>query len=467
MIPGTIVDVQTALTKLLPDGPVVVGVSGGVDSLVLLDLLVQAGIEVFVVHVNYGLRAEESNLDEALVRSITERRRLPLEAVPADARGRAVADGTSLQAAARAIRYETFVRVAREKGARCIAVGHHAEDQSETVLLQLLRGSGPEGLAGMRFKRRVAADLLLVRPLLHVRRAELVQYAMDREIEWREDSSNADRSYRRSLIRHDVMPLLDRAAGGDATAGIVTSAGLLAEYSRDYLRRELRRRFRSVRIRGERSLSLDPLSLQPPVWQGRIVMRAVRRWTNAEARRTVVQDILRMVDAQVGRSRAVGDVVVWRERDRLAFKRDKMAEGFARAVLEAWGSEVPVPGGVIRVALAGATDVERTEGDDSPLFTLVEHVNADSLRFPLIIRPWRAGDRIRPLGMDGTKKVSDILTDARVPSAERVHRLVMEAEGEIIWIVGQRIAASIARTGETGERIARLVYDRQDTAPDG
>jgi tRNA(Ile)-lysidine synthase len=467
MIPASISEVRSALEKrtdVLPDGPVVVGVSGGVDSVVLLDLLVAAGVTVYVAHVNYGLRGEASNLDEELVRRIADDANVPLYASPADARGRATADGLSLQSAARAIRYEMFVQTASEVGAGCVAVGHHAEDQAETVLLNLLRGSGPEGLAGMRPQRKLASGIVLVRPLLNVRRTEIVEYAKGRGLVWREDESNSSRSYRRSLIRLDVMPALDEAAGGDATEGIVKSAHLLAQYSKDYLRKELRRRFRTVRIAGERSLSVEELSKLSPVWQGRIIMRAIRRWTNAGARRTTVDDLQRLITAQAGRSRRVGDAVVWRDRDRLTFRLPDRESGFARAVIAEWGGVAKVPGGEVRVDLVTIRELEDAQGKNASLFTAAEFVHADSLRFPLTIRPWHSGDRMHPLGMSGTKKVSDMLTDARVASADRKSWLVMESAGEVIWLLGQRIAQSIARTGEDGERLARLIHDQHEQA---
>lgn len=434
---------------------VVVGVSGGVDSVVLTHALDVLGYEVIAAHVNYGLRGEESNQDETLVRRMADLRNIRFEVVSADARGRARADGTSVQAAARAIRYEHFVDVARTFGAHTVAVAHHAEDQAETVLMHLLRGSGPEGLAGMKPCRRLADDTRLIRPLLTQRRADIEAFARENDIPWREDASNRDDHYRRSRVRYRLLPVVEEALQEDVVHGITVSAGLMRDYVRTRHRREIKRRFRrSVLADGRRALSVEALVRQPDVWQSRILLRAVRMWIPGFARRTVVAELKALIGAQAGRRMTFGDVTVWRERDALVFE-EPLEKGFVRADITAWGKDVRVPGGTVRVERTTMPTNLGDHGSDC------EFVSADALSFPLTVRVWRRGDRFEPLGMDGSQKVSDLLTNTGVPSRSRDQQLVVESAGEIVWVIGVRLSNRF-RVESAGGSVAKMSF-----IPDG
>ncbi len=210
-------EVARALGRLeLRGRRILVAASGGLDSTalahVLHELAEEHGLKLSIGHVNHGLRGEEAETDERAVRALA--RRLALPCVTARVEPRAARRGTSsrdrptLQEAARALRYEALAGLAREQGADCIATAHHADDQAETVLLRLLRGTGPDGLAGIP---EVSPDGRVVRPLLRVTREEIETFARDRRLTWREDASNADPSYARNRLRRDWLPGLARA----------------------------------------------------------------------------------------------------------------------------------------------------------------------------------------------------------------------------------------------------------------
>lgn len=194
---------------LLEDGkPVLVGVSGGADSVALLDVLLRAGYPCIAAHCNFQLRDAESERDEAFVRSLCARRNVPLEAVRFDTRAYARTQHVSIEVAARELRYSWFDEVAKQHGCQAVAVAHHQNDQAETVLLNLKRGAGLRGLAGMRAKSTnpmVAEGLPIVRPLLCTTHDYIEHYLRDiRSIEWMTDSTNSDTTITRNAVRKQL-----------------------------------------------------------------------------------------------------------------------------------------------------------------------------------------------------------------------------------------------------------------------
>jgi tRNA(Ile)-lysidine synthase len=189
-----------------PAGPGVAAISGGADSVALLRALHAAGAAPLVAHLNHQLRGADSDADEAFVRALATGLGLPVRCERLDVRGQAA--GANLEAAARRLRYDWLAAVARDIGAAWVATGHTADDQAETVLHHLLRGTGLRGLAGMPPARELAPGVLLVRPLLTVRRAEVLAYLADLGQPFRQDASNDDRGYTRNRLRHELLPQL-------------------------------------------------------------------------------------------------------------------------------------------------------------------------------------------------------------------------------------------------------------------
>ncbi|MCX8108309.1 MAG: tRNA lysidine(34) synthetase TilS, partial [Verrucomicrobiae bacterium] len=195
---------------------VVVAVSGGLDSMVLLHVLAKLAPaqewRIFVAHFNHLLRGKESELDEGLVASRARELGLPFERGQGDVRGHAKANGISIEMAARELRYRFLAEVARRNSARFIALGHHADDQVETVILRLFRGSGGEGLGGMRLSSPLWVDssICLVRLLLHLSRKIIREYARNQRISYRDDTTNESIDIERNWVRHKLLPLLER-----------------------------------------------------------------------------------------------------------------------------------------------------------------------------------------------------------------------------------------------------------------
>ncbi|PSQ75904.1 MAG: tRNA(Ile)-lysidine synthetase [Bacteroidetes bacterium QH_8_67_23] len=426
---------------LPPDGgPVVVGLSGGVDSVALVHLLRRRGWDVAAAHVNYGLRANADD-DEAHVVHYCKSFAPP---VP-------------------------LHRARRDPEARAEQpVGHHRDDQAETLLLNLLRGSGPEGLAGMRPKRRLGGEedgseraVSLVRPLLAVGRDEIEAYAEAQGLPWREDPSNRDARFKRAALRRDVLPALEAHFSGAADR-LARSAALVRQYVDEALRPELRRRFEEASDgegpddgARERALAVEALRAAPPVWRGRLLLEGLRRWCPGAPRtQAVAGELEKLLDAQPGRRVDFEAGRVWRERDALRFvqaKEERMKEGERQTL--APGRPACWPGGTLHAERL-PTPPESLTPDDPHVALL----DAEALALPLDVRPWQPGDRLQPLGMNGRTLVSDLLTNAKVPPSKRKSVRVVCSGDTIVWVVGHRLAES-AKVRPSTQRVLRLTFE--------
>lgn len=452
---------------LLPNGArVVVGVSGGVDSMVCLAVLRELGYDVHALHVNYGLRPGAA-ADEALVRDWCANRSppVPLNVEHLDVEARAAAQTESLQAAARQLRYDALADYAATSDAAAVATGHHRDDQAETLLLNLLRGSGPEGLAGMPPSRPLdaAPDVSLVRPLLGVPRAEIETYAEENDLPWREDPSNQDPAYDRAVIRTDVIPLLQERFPHTSET-LSRTAALLREYVDHTLTPSLEKRLERCYLNCDDggALVLEPLREEPAVWRRRLILAALER-TLPDAPRTAAfaEEVDALIDAQVGRRVEAGGGTVWREREQLRFLPAAAApEEVGSPTAVPWGEDVPLPGGMLRVEPLDVVPDMLDTGTPNR-----EYVDADRLVDPLAVRTWNEGDQLQPLGLDGTKRVADLLTDAKVSPHRRAGIYVLTADEHLAWVVGYRLDHRV-RVRPSTDRVARLTWDPREKPSD-
>ena len=445
---------------LLSDGArVLVGVSGGCDSMTCLALLREMGYEVYALHVNYGLR-ESADADEALVRKWCADREptVPLAVEHLDAEARAAAQDESLQEAARALRYEALVNHADDVNAAAVATGHHRDDQAETLLLHLLRGSGPEGLAGMPPSRPMGAtsDVPLIRPLLATSRAEIEAYAEQRGVPWREDPSNRDGSYDRVWVRTELLPLLEERFPG-ASENVARAARLTGEYVEHTVTPALSERMGNCYVDCEAggALRLSGLRAEPSVWRRRLVLAALER-TLPDAPQTAAfaRAVEGLIGAQVGRRVEGGGGTVWRERNCLRFVPATAApEPVWPPIPVPWGEAVSLEGGTLRIDLLDTGPESLDAGTPN-----IEYVDAERLVDPLAVRTWRDGDRFQPLGLDGTKLVGTLLTDAKVSPHRRPGVHVVTTDEHLAWVVGHRLDHRV-RVRPTTNQVARLTWD--------
>ena len=435
-----------------PGEAVLVAVSGGADSVALLGALrALAGpwhLRLVVAHLNHGLRAEAGE-DARFVTALAGAWSLPVVLEVADVRAVARAQHLSVEAAAREVRYAFLARAAAREHCPTVAVAHTADDQAETFVLRLLRGGRPGGM----WPRRSLDGMTLVRPLLDVWRRDLRAWLQAQGLPWRDDPTNLDMLLLRNRVRHDLIPLL---AGyiRDVQKRLKHGADLLA--AEDALLEDLAASAEGTVLRaapGGVRLARGALRDQPQPLRWRLVRRAVARAGGNIRRLRVVhiEETLRLAEGgPEGRRVSLPGVTV-----------EVRGEHLLIAATPPAGSPpgeyaVPLEGRVEAAALgvvveSGIVPVEAADVKDGAAY-----LDADRIRPPLLLRAWRPGDRFRPLGMRGLKKVGDFLTDARAPHLLRPRVPVLQAgDGTILWLVGWRVAEDARVTPQT-RRVLRL-----------
>lgn len=437
-----------------PGDAVLVAASGGIDSMVLLDALVSLSgelrITVAVGHMNHGLRGGESDGDEELVRKISSAYGLSCHVEHAKTSELAAEAGIAIQEAARDARYAFFKSLQSKHGYRKVATAHHADDNAETVLFNVLRGTGVRGMTGIPVRRD---DEGIIRPLLEAGRAQIVDYAAAKNLQYREDSTNEGVDYSRNFIRHRLLPEIRERINPAVTAAInrsaeifrglesfleSASAGVLAEIAPVHSRETL-------------VIELPSLLKQPEFMQEYIIHRLLRSYTAAEADYSTVQAVLNLARTETGSACSLkGDALVYRNRGQLIFVRGTQPDQWY-AVIE-----------------QGKTyDFEKFSFSSvsvrQPVFTRdpgIEFVDADSLGSDLILRSWREGDWFIPFGMTSRKKVSDFFIDQKIPLFEKNEVPILESDGEIVWICGYRLDDR-HKISDTTRAFLRLEYHQR------
>ena len=424
----------------------VVAASGGVDSTVLLDVLDGLGCRLHVAHLDHALRSDSAD-DSCFVASEAQRRGLPCSVERRDVGEYARTEGLSLEEAGRRQRYAFLDQVADRTGAEFIALGHHADDQAETVILRLLRGSGATGLGGME----IAREGRYLRPLLRVRRAEIEKYARQRGLCYREDPSNRDSRFLRNRVRGELMPLLKSYNPNIAEVLNRTAALLKAE---DDLLAELTQKALDTVIceRCNDKVALDSSRLLAyhiamqrrvlrVVLQGLAVadgpfdftrVEQVRGWIGVGDKR------LRVLGAGL-RGQGCGTRYILRRGQRPPVARSFDIPGVL--VLREHGIK-------IRVQV-----IPPEHFDKAQLGGAQVALDADRLGARVQVRSLRPGDRFQPLGMEGHKKLSDFLIDAKWPKISRDEVLVLTRGEEIAWVAPLR-SSNAFRIKSTTRRIA-------------
>lgn len=429
-------------------GPILVGVSGGVDSVTLAWVLGELGYNIEVAHVNYRLRGDESDRDAELVRSFSRDRDLVLHEVEPGA----MPPG-SLQENARNFRYRRFEEIAIDREMTCIAVAHNRNDQAETVLLNLLRGGGFDGVAGMRPSRPVRQDspVRVVRPFLDIPRSDIVAIATSSGIPWREDNSNADLSYSRVKIRTGTLPALESCGESDLIGELVTISKDMRVLVDELLPETLPPDLQFGRLIGP-SVPIEALRELDPAVRGWYLLRLVRKWLpEAPVRRSTVFSIDRLMDAPTGKRIQFKTGSIWRERDCIRFvPASSEAEPTPAGVTT--GNEIMGSFGRLTWNVIPSETVETQTGP----FEIV--VDENKIRGCLSVRPWRPGDRFKPFGMAGWKKVKSFLTDAKVASSERKSIHVLCDDERIVWILGHRMDDQY-RVEDHTKRVRQILFE--------
>ena len=430
--------VINSLKRLFPkEGRALLAVSGGVDSMCMAAAALQAGLPFAVAHCNFHLRGEESDADEALVRAWCEANCVECFVKHFDTAGYAAEHGVSIEMAARELRYSWFAGLcAGEPGFCAVFVAHNANDNAETLILNLLRGTGIKGVCGMAERSEQVIDgvpLTVVRPLLGVSRAQIIDFVTAGNVPFREDRTNADVTYKRNRIRHQILPVMEEINPDMENFREVSA--MADSYYQDFLG-EVSPADGAVRV---------PLSaLRARKHCKYLLFRLMEPYGFT---RSDISDMAALLDAPVsGKQFRSGDTVAY-------FTSSELVIALAQ---EAWEPVLVTGPGEY---LCGGREVKvSVEPKPQNLVSTDGSVilDAASLAFPFELRLWREGDWMLPLGLGGCKrKLSDVFVTLKVPAAEKaLVPLVATGDGHILAIIGfGRIDESVKADAATREVI--------------
>jgi tRNA(Ile)-lysidine synthase len=426
-------------TQMLePDDRVVAGVSGGADSVCLLLVLQELGCDVAAAHLNHGLRGSESDQDEAFTRDLAERLAVPFFAKTVSLKQ------ANVEAAGRAARREFFRELAETYGFTKIALAHTRDDRVETFVLNLLRGSGLEGLVSM-----AAISESIVRPLIDVNRDQVEDYLEENRQLWRTDASNFDLSFARNRVRHQVIPLLASEFNPnlvDTLARTITvleaEDALLRVMAKGWIREEL--------LSGERTLDANALASAPLGLVRRVIREALR---NAGSElHDVTFDHIESIRSLLGPQKSgklvqvPGGMQAAREFDRLVFRQTKVLPLNYDYQLDIPGSvHIPELGKTFRAEIVG--DGSAGTGPGRVI------VDGDSIGPYVRIRNWKPGDYYRPVGSPAGK-LKKLFQRARIPRSHRANWPVLVADSTIVWVASFPVSRDFAPGGSSQRIVA-------------
>jgi tRNA(Ile)-lysidine synthase len=413
---------DNALFNLETD-TILVAVSGGLDSVVLLDVLHQLGARLAVAHCHFGLRGEEADADEQFVRKLAKQYEAPYFAEFFQTKAFAEREGISTQMAARLLRYRWWEQVRATNGYAAIVTAHHRRDAAETMLLNLTHGTGLAGLHGIQVKNGY-----VVRPLLACAKDDLYDYLVENRLIWREDASNDSPVYQRNRLRQQVLPVL-REINPNLDNTLAATAERVGG-AEEIVRRYVENVASQARRDEAEATYLDLAPLASAAAPALVLHELLRDFGFAWP---VVKEIVAAFDGPAGKQFDSPTHRLVKDRGQLVITPRRLAQYGTFQLAE--GQEDLLADG-----LRLRTTYHEGTGYEIPRSRSTAALDVDKLKFPLTLRRWQEGDWFMPLGMKGKKHLSDFLIDQKVPlNLKDEVRVLTSADGKICWVVGWRV----------------------------
>ena len=405
------------------------GVSGGVDSMVLLHLFQQLPYTFTVAHVNFGLRGVESDEDEAFVVEYCRKHNIKVFTNNVDTLAYVNSSKVSIQMAARSLRYDWFEKLKIEHQFKHLLTAHHSDDSVETIFINILRGTGISGLKG------ITSNENAIRPLLPFTRAEIIEYANSVNLAWREDSSNAKEDYLRNKLRHSILPMFDsindtwRQKLVQLSDDISVSENILT----DYYIQHLPKFYSDARIQ---LAKLNDLDFSEWMLRRLLISLGFTHQT--------ISDIILNLDIQKGKIYESSTFILQKEEGafRVIAKNENQTDKFSAMIIEEQ-NQVEYSNSIFEMdnILVSEFGGEYREKES--------FLDYNKLDFPLLIRKWQAGDWFVPFGMKGRKKLSDYFVDEKFTIQEKENTFVIVSGEDIVCILGHRIDDRYSVKGNT------------------
>ncbi len=419
-------------------------VSGGVDSMVMMNLFVRSGYSVGVAHCNFQLRGQESQEDELLVAEVASQLGVPLYNRRFETLEEMERSGDSMEMVARRQRYEWFDSLSAEHGYTHIAVAHHIDDSIETFFINLFRGTGLKGLTGITAQRGK-----IIRPMIFAQRKDILEYAVSQKIPFREDSSNRSTKYLRNKIRLGLIPRV-KEINPKFTSLMRQNISRLTD-AQLFINSTIKRIGEEVMSCNDGIYELHCERIDSSLPQGFVIYELLN--SNFGFKGDVVDSLIASSHSESSGKRFYSkEYVAYTNRGVILITK----------ILPEDLCEVQVEKEMLRTYCGNSVlyyehlDIGVLESFSVP--AKVALIDADKLQYPLTLRRWREGDYFTPLGMSGRKKVSDFLIDEKVSLPEKQRQFVLLSAGEIVWIVGRRSSERFKVDAES-ENILRITKE--------
>ncbi len=422
---------------------VILAVSGGIDSMVMVDLFHRSRISFTIAHCNFGLRGIESDGDELLVGSVANKYKAGFVTKFFNTEEYAKKKNISIQVAARELRYEWFTQLSSEENIDTIALAHHSDDVAETMLINLCRGTGISGLHGIKPRNGI-----FVRPLLFAQRSDIEAYAIERKIRYREDSTNKKDKYARNNIRLHVLPALKKSYP-EVIQSFCKSAQILSKQELIY-RKSIQDFLSKITQKNSDHITISIAPLLDYISPEVALFEFLHPFGFNSSQ---TEDILNNIHGQSGAIYESNTHKLLRDRSHLFLSLKEENSQKDIYIIERMDHTSHLPISLSFERIENSTiDLIKNSDPNSIM------ADANKLIFPLTLRKWQQGDWFIPFGMKGRKKISDFFQDMKIPNHLKSHIFILESNKKIVWVVGYRMSEEIKVDNNT-KNVINIIAD--------
>jgi tRNA(Ile)-lysidine synthase len=425
--------------------------SGGADSLFALHFFnkfkSKYGIELFAFHINHSLRGKESDEDEMFCKLFSDKMGIQFNSVKVNVKEFAKNKKESIEEAARNLRYEKLHEYAKTISATKIVTAHNLNDNTETILLNLFRGSGLSGASGIPIQRQN-----IIRPLLSTSKEDIVAYLNRNKIQYRVDSSNLENDFTRNFLRNEIIPKIKEKINPAIDINLLRFSEIVTESNIviNNLAEDISEKYITITESGIEISNLIKNDRADEFFNIS-VRKAIEKYFNIKPTFSDISKLKSFFNLQVGSRIDLSEkITAIRERNFVLLISKNECEEIEVLYNINLNEQIEINEYLFSVEEVEKSEIQFSEDKN------IEFINGDKLKFPLTIRKWRIGDKFQPIGLKGTKKISDFLTEAKVDSIDKKNQLVLLNEDTIIWVFNYRLNESVKITSET-KRILKLL----------
>lgn len=431
---------------------VLVGVSGGVDSIVLLDLLANVAqnyrIKIAIAHFDHELRGSNSEQDAKFVKTLAERYGFRCFWTSGNVKSYADKNQLSIEQSARLLRYKFFEKVLTNEKFDFLALAHNADDSVETFFINLFRGTGLTGLSGIPAKRNITKNAYLIRPIQLMTKKQIKEYAENRNLSWREDESNAESIYTRNKVRNELIPFIEKEFNPAAIQAITRATRLIHNADKfigDRVKDYIDKVAEYNTTTGVMKLHIGSLQSYNSFIQGEIFLMSLQKHLKMQSMSmNYIDQVLNLPSKEIGTTITIADgMKVLRDRDYLILKKAKLSETVNKRIIRE--GEHKFSNFVLKFSIVDTEEIRLGENKN------VEYFDSEFMPILLNIRKWTNGDTFQPLGMQGNVKLSDYFINNKINQFDKDKSLVLTDGVDIMWVVGNRIAEKYKITDDSTE----------------